>query len=76
MRRPRHEENIDNLFQEFDRENRSTTIEINFQFNRVSFSVMQHHTSANTEGFDGRLERILSELAETAQLVKQPNKKH
>jgi hypothetical protein len=37
---------------------------------------MQSQILAITEGFDGKLERILSELEKTTKLVKQPSKKH
>jgi hypothetical protein len=38
---PRHEENVHDFLQEFDRENRGTTIKADFQSNRDSFTVMQ-----------------------------------
>jgi hypothetical protein len=73
---PRREENIHNLLQEFDMQNRSVTIETNFQFNRGSFTLMRRHILAVTEGFDGKLETILLKLEKMNQLVKQPSKKH
>jgi hypothetical protein len=51
----RREENIHHLFQEFDGEHRSTTIEADLQFNCDSFAVMQCHRSAIADGFDGSL---------------------
>jgi hypothetical protein len=70
-----YERNIHELFREFNRENRSATIETNFPSNRDSFPVMQRHASAIAEGLDGKFERNLSELEKTPQLMKQPNKK-
>jgi hypothetical protein len=50
--------------------NRSTTIETDFQSTRDLVAVMQCQISAIAEEFDGKLERILSELEKMTQLVK------
>jgi hypothetical protein len=49
---PRNDEDTYDLLQEFDSENRRTTIETDFQSNRGSFAVVQCHISAIAEGFD------------------------
>jgi hypothetical protein len=72
----RPEENIHVFLQKFDRKNRSTTIETDFQSHCAWFAVMHCLISAIAEGFDGMLEIILSELEKIAQLVKRPSKKH
>jgi hypothetical protein len=55
---------------------RSTTLETDFQSNRDSFAAMERRISAIAESFDGKLERILSDLEKMTQLVKQPDKKY
>jgi hypothetical protein len=73
---PRHEENLHDLLQELNRDFRSTTIEGDLQFIRDLVGVMKRHISVMEEEFGERLERIISELEEMAELAKQPSKKH
>jgi hypothetical protein len=73
---PRHEENVHDLFQEFDRDFRSTTIEADLQSIRDSLGVMQRRISVMEEELREKLERIMSELEMMTLTVKQPSKKH
>jgi hypothetical protein len=68
--------NIHDLLHELDRKHSITIIETNFQSNRDSFAVMQCRISAIADGFDGKLERIPSELGKMIELVKRPSRKH
>jgi hypothetical protein len=72
----RHEENVHDLLQAFNRDFRSATIEADLQSIRDSLGVMQRHISVKEEKFGEKLERIISELEEMTELVKQPSKKH
>jgi hypothetical protein len=72
----RHEENVHDLLQEFDRDFISTTIEADLQSIRDSLGVRQHHISVTEAEFGQKLEKIMSELEEMTRLVKQPSKKH
>jgi hypothetical protein len=72
---PRHQEHVCDLLQELNRDFRSTTIEADFQSIRDSLSVMQRHISVIEEEFEEKLERIMSELEEMAELVKRSSKK-
>jgi hypothetical protein len=73
---PRHEKNVHDLLQEFDRDTRSTTIEADRQSIRDSPRVMQRHISMIEEEIGEKFERIMSELEEITLAVKQPSKKH
>jgi hypothetical protein len=59
---PRHEENVYNLLQEFNRDFRSTTIDADLQSIRDSLGVMQRRISVMKEKFGENLEKIMSEL--------------
>jgi hypothetical protein len=67
-------ENIHPSLHKFDKENKSIIIETDFQSDRGSSAIMERHISVVVERFEGKLERILSELKKMTQLVKQPSK--
>jgi hypothetical protein len=73
---PRHEENVEDLLQELNRDFRSTTIDADLQSIRDSLGVMQPRISVMEEEFGEKLERIMSQLEKMTLTVKQPSKKH
>jgi hypothetical protein len=73
---PRHEENVDDLLHELNRDFRSTTIEADLQSVRDLLGVMQRHISVIEEEFGEKLEIIMYELEKMALTVKQSSKKH
>jgi hypothetical protein len=73
---PRHKENVHDSLQELYRDLRSTTIEADLQSIRDCLGVMKRHISVIEEEFGQKLERIMPELEEMTELVKQPSKKH
>jgi hypothetical protein len=72
----RHEENVYDLLQEFNRDFRSTTINADLQSIRDSLGIMQRPISVMEEEFGDKLERIMSELEKMTLTVKQSSKKH
>jgi hypothetical protein len=72
----RHEENIHDLLQEFNRDFKSITIDADLQSIRGSLGVMQRRISVIEDEFGEKLERIMSELEKMTPTVKQPSKKH
>jgi hypothetical protein len=73
---PRHEENVHDLLQEFNRDFRSTTIDADLQSICNSLGIMQRRISVMEEEFGEKLERIMSELEKMTLTAKQPSKKH
>jgi hypothetical protein len=72
----RHEENVQGLLQELNRNFRSTTIDADLQSIHESLGVMQRRISVMEEEFGEKFERIMSELEKMKLTVKQPSKKH
>jgi hypothetical protein len=67
---PRHEENVHDLLQEFDRDFRSRTIEADRQSIRHWLGVMQRRISVIEEEFGKKRERIMSELEKMTLTIK------
>jgi hypothetical protein len=67
---PRHEENVHDLLQEFDRDISGSTIEADLQLIRDSLGVMQRRISVMEEEFGEKLERIMSELEKMTLTIK------
>jgi hypothetical protein len=73
---PRYEANVHDLLQELNRDFKSTTIDADLQSIHDSLGVMQRRISVIEDEFGEKLERIMSELEEMTERVKQPSKKH
>jgi hypothetical protein len=73
---PKHEENVHDLLQELNRDFRSTTIDADLESIRDSLGVMRRRISVMEEEFGEKLERIMTELEEMTERVKQSSKRH